>query len=530
MVRVRFAPSPTGFLHIGGLRTCLFNYLFAKKNKGKFILRIEDTDRERYVEGATENLIRTLHRVGLKYDEGPVLIELSKISNSVQIKDKGKYGPYIQSRRLHIYQNLAQKLIDEGYAYYCFCTPEELEKMRQEQIAKKIAPHYDERCRKLSQAEINQKLRSGCPYVIRLKVPEVGTIKFKDLIRGEIEFDLSKIDDQVLVKSDGWPTYHLANVIDDHLMNITHVIRGEEWLPSMPKHLLIYQAFGWQPPQFAHLPLLLNPDRSKLSKRQGDIAVEEYLAKGYLPEALLNFIALLGWSPDTNQEIFTLKELIKQFSIEKIQKAGAIFNREKLDWINGYYIRKMNINNLTQLCIPYLVQAGLIEPLKNQKSTRSSDRVPRSNDRIKYQIIKTKEIVEFKWLKKIVALEQERLKRLDEIREKTQYFFADQIEYNPTILIWRKMTNETVKDNLNLVKQELEKLPKNKFTTKNIQNKLNLLAKNYGTGEIFWPFRVALTGLEASPPPAEIAEILGKEKTLKRIENAINKINKLKIS
>lgn len=527
MVRVRFAPSPTGFLHIGGLRTCLYNYLFAKKNKGKLILRIEDTDRERYVEGAVENLIRVLEAIGLEYDEGPILRcklinKKCKIGEEI-LEDKGKYGPYIQSRRLHIYQNLAQKLVDDGYAYYCFCTPEELEKMRQEQIAKKLPPCYDERCRKLTEKEVALRLRSsrpssgqvGASYVIRLKVPEQGILKIKDLIRGEVEFDLSTVDDQILLKSDGWPTYHLANVIDDHLMGITHVIRGEEWLPSLPKHLLIYQAFGWKPPQFAHLPLLLNPDRSKLSKRQGDIAVEDYLAKGYLPDALLNFIALLGWNPDTNQEIFSLKELIKQFSLEKIQKAGAIFNREKLDWMNGYYIRKMTINKLTEKCIPYLIQNSLIE-IFSQKSNKVQN--------CQFRIIETNEIVNFKWLKKIIALEQERLKRLDEIGERTKYFFVNQLEYDPLILIWQKMSKKDVSNNLNFIKQVLEKLSKNKFTTKNIQNALNFLAKKYGTGEIFWPFRVALTGLKASPPPAEIAEILGKEKTLQRIEEAINKL------
>ena len=530
VIRVRFAPSPTGYLHIGGLRTCLYNWLFAQKNKGKLILRIEDTDRERYVEGATEGLIKTLKLMGLKRDEGPILPKGQKnfqfpISN---FQYKGKFGPYLQSQRLQIYQNLALKLVEAGHAYYCFCTPQELEAMRQAQTAQKLPPIYNRHCRNLNKEELKRRLQAGQPYVIRLKVPEQESppspnglrrtsIKFKDLIRGEVEFDLKTVDDQILIKSDGWPTYHLANVIDDHLMGITHVIRGEEWLPSGPKHLLIYQFLGWQPPKFAHLPLILNPDRSKLSKRQGDVAVEDYLAQGYLPEALLNFIALLGWNPDTNQEIFTIKDLIKQFSLEKIQKAGAVFNREKLDWINGRYIRKMSVRDLTIKCLPYLVQAGLIMPLNPKFEIRNSKQISKS----KFQIPETGEIVDFKWLTKIVALEQERLKRLDEIAERTKFFFVDKLDYDPKILIWRKMTAESAKQNLILVKNELEKLSAGKFKIKNIQEILNDLAKKQGAGEIFWPFRVALTGQQASPPPAEIAEILKKEKVLKRIETAL---------
>jgi len=513
MVRVRFAPSPTGFLHIGSLRTALYNFLFARKNKGKFILRIEDTDIKREIPGAVENLIRILNLVGLKYNEGPFLFEATE-KKPARIIQKGKYGPYLQSQRLYIYQNFAQKLVDHDKAYYCFCSAETLEKMRQEQMAKKLPPMYDERCRKLNKSEIDKKIRERTPYVIRLKVPEQGIIKFKDLIRDEVEFDFKNIDDQILLKSDGYPTYHLAVVVDDHLMKITHIIRGEEWLPSIPKHLLLYQALGWQPPKFAHLPLLLNPDRSKLSKRLGDVAVEEYLAKGYLPEAILNFVALLGWNPGTDQEIFSLKQLIKEFSLKKIQKAGAIFNRQKLDWMNGYYIRKMKIDKLTKKCIPYLIQVGLIQFLISKQISKS-----------KFQISETKEIITPDWLKKIVGLEQERIKKLSDLAELADFFFKDKLDYDPQILAWKKMNKEDIINNLSLIKNKLEKLPEKLFKKEKIQDLLNELAKKQESGQIFWPFRVALSGKKASPPPSEIAEILGKKKTIKRTEEAIGLLN-----
>jgi len=477
MVRVRFAPSPTGYLHVGGLRTYLYNWLFAKKNKGKIILRIEDTDRQRLVEGATENLIKILKRIGLPWDE----------------------GPFIQSQRVGNYRNLAQKLVEQGHAYYCFCTTEELNEMKNKQIADKQAPQYDRRCRNLTQAEALEYLRAGKPHVIRLKVPERGIIKFNDLIRGQIEFDLKNIDDQVLLKSDDWPTYHLANVVDDHFMKITQVIRGEEWLPSTPKHILIYQAFGWEIPEFAHLPLLLNPDHSKLSKRQGDVAVEDYLGQGYLSKTLINFLALLGWNPGNDQEIFSLKQLTKKFSLKKIQKAGAIFDRKKLDWLNGYYLRQLPINKLTKICQPYLIESGLI---------------------------KEKEY-SFKKIKSIVKLEQERLKKAGEIKELTKFFFQKELEYDARLLAWKQNTLEQTGVNLRKIKEELQNISSNCFQVKKFIKKLNGLAKERGNGEIFWSLRVSLSGEKTSPPPEQIAKILGKEKTLKRIEQAIEKLRKI---
>ncbi len=513
-------------------------------------MRIEDTDRARYVEGAAENLIKTLKAVGLSWDEGPFM---NMEHGTWNMEQKGEFGPYIQSQRIGTYRNLAQKLVDNGRAYYCFCPQERLKKLRREQLEKKMPPMYDGRCRELTEKKIEEKIRQGIPYVIRLKVPRdfiphhskkgegpkttLGFttpegIVFKDLIRGEIKFNYQNIDDQILLKSDSWPTYHLANVIDDHLMNITHVIRGEEWLPSTPKHILLYEAFGWKVPQFAHLPLLFNPDKSKLSKRQGDVAVEDYLAKGYLPEVLLNFIALLGWNPGTSQEIFTLRELIKSFSLFQVQRAGAVFDREKLDWMNGYYIRKMKLDKLTRRCIPYLVKSGLIKGVENKKLPPKAD--PPLAEKIKnkkyilktqkFRIIKTKEIVNFIYLKKIVALEQERLKRLDEIGELAGFFFIEKLEYRPELLQWKKMSAARIKNNLTETQIILGKIPSRQFQTKKILDSLAGITKKLGTGEVFWPLRTALTGRKASPPPEEVAEILGKKKVLERIEKAIVKL------
>jgi glutamyl-tRNA synthetase len=328
-----------------------------------------------------------------------------------------------------------------------------------------------------------------------LKVHLKGKIKFKDLIRGQVEFDLQTIDDQVLLKSDGWPTYHLANVIDDHFMGITHVIRGEEWLPSTPKHILIYQAFNWPIPEFAHLPLILNPDHSKLSKRQGDVAVEDYLAQGYRPQTLINFLALLGWNPDNDREILSLKEIKKSFSLSQIQKAGAVLNRKKLDWLNGYYIRQIPLKKLTQLCLPYLIQSGLIKENK----------------------------YDFKKIKKIIALEQERIKKLSEIAELTNFFFK-KLDYPPQLLAWKKMSVEEIKENLFKIKNCLEKIPQSKFKSKYILSQTKKIGEKQGMGEIFWPWRVSLSGKKNSLPPEQIAAVLGKEETLNRIQEAINKL------
>lgn len=494
-VRVRFAPSPTGFLHIGGLRTALYNYLFARKNGGDFILRIEDTDRERSVEGGIENIISTLRNCGLEYDEGPEV--------------GGKFGPYIQSERLKIYQTYAKELLEKGAAYYCFCTREELEKEREKQAKAGLPTKYSGKCLKLNKKEIEKKLKDGTAHVARLKVPEKGNTIFEDIIYGKIEVKNSSIDHQVLIKSDNFPTYHLANVIDDHLMKITNVIRGEEWLPSTPKHILLYAAFGWELPKFAHLPLLLNSDRSKLSKRQGDMAVEDYLKKGYLPEALLNFVALLGWNPSGEHEIYSIKELTKSFDLKSVNKAGAVFNLEKLDWMNGEYIRKKVLSELTELCLPYFINAGFLE--KERKSLK---------------IKETGERISKGWLKKIIALEQERMKKLGEAPLLSSFFFEESLNYPADSLVWKKSDKKETKKILEKLSEFLVSLPAKKFNKKNLEEDIKkwLEKEGIGTGNALWPMRTALSGLTASPPPFDIAEILGKEKTLKRLNEAAQKL------
>ncbi len=324
--RTRFAPSPTGYLHVGGLRAALYNYLFARRQSGTFILRIEDTDQTREVPGAVENLINIFEWTGLDFDEGPHV--------------GGAFGPYIQSERIEIYREHTEKLAAKGAAYPCFCSAGRLESMRAEQNARGVPPMYDRLCRSLSKDEAGSRMAGGEPHVWRMAVPARETVAVQDLIRGRVEFASETIDDQVLVKSDGFPTYHLANVVDDHLMQISHVIRGEEWLPSAPKHVLLYEAFGWEPPQFAHLPLILNADRSKMSKRTGDVAVEAYREKGYVRDALLNFVALLGWHPADDRELFSVDELVREFSLDRVQKAGAVFDVSKLRWMSAEYIKR----------------------------------------------------------------------------------------------------------------------------------------------------------------------------------------------
>lgn len=501
-IRVRFAPSPTGYLHIGGLRTALYNYLFAKKNKGKFILRIEDTDQARSVERGIEKIIEILEKVGLQYDEGPIL-------KKGKIAEIGKLGPYIQSKRLKIYKKYVDELIEKGEAYYCFCTSEELKKMRAEQINRKEPTKYDGRCRNLRKEEVEKKLKEKIPYVIRLSVPKQGETDFIDIIRGHVSFENKLIDDQVLLKSDGFPTYHLANVVDDHLMGITHVIRGEEWLSSTPKHILLYKAFGWNIPAFAHQPLLLNPDKSKLSKRQGDVAVEDYLKKGYLVEALFNFIALLGWNPTADREVFEMDELIKEFELGNINKAGAVFNTEKLDWLNGYYIRALSLKKFTEFCVPYLEESKLIK-----KSGK------------KFEIINTKEKVGFDWLEKALNLEQKRVKTLSEIPFLTEFFFKKALKYDSNLLVWKKTGKSAAKNNLKKLSDFLNEVNKKDFEENKLEQKIKqfIVKENLGVGDALWPMRVALTGREKSPGPFEVACVLGKEKTLKRIGSAIKRL------
>jgi glutamyl-tRNA synthetase len=486
------APSPTGFLHVGSLRTALFNFLFARKNNGTFIMRVEDTDKARTVPGALDEIVHTLSNFGLSPDEG-----MYWDAENRNVKEKGGFGPYLQSERQATYAQYAQLLIAKKAAYYCFCEPARLEQLRKEQEAKKLPPKYDKLCLNLTPQEIQQKFNDGEPSVIRLNVPADQRVRFTDLVHGEIEISTNDLDDQILLKSDGYPTYHLAVVVDDYMMKITHVIRGDEWIPSTPKHILLYAAFGWESPKFIHLPLLLSKSRKKLSKREGDVAVNQFLEQGYLPQALLNFVVFLGWNPKTEQEIFTLNEMIEQFSIEKINKAGAIFDLEKLDWINGLYIRKMDLPTLVEKAWPYLIQSGvLVGDYPKQ------------------------------FLEKIVALEQGRLKKLSEIGERIKYFFHEP-QYYPGLLVWKKTSLETIKQNLEKLSQMINNLEPNAFNKEELEKRIKgwVSENKMIAGEVLWPLRVALTGQEASPGPFEIMDALaslpnGKEIILNRIKKA----------
>ncbi len=472
-VVTRFAPSPTGYLHVGGLRTALYAYLFARQNKGKFILRIEDTDQKRYVEGAVESLQNALKFFDLNWDEGPIF----------------------QSHRTAIYQKYAQQLLESGKAYRCFCTSEELDAMREQQAKLKIAPKYDRRCLELAPEKTAEKLAAGIPFVIRQLIP-YKDIDFLDTIRGDMHFHGKDIDDQVLIKSDGLPTYHLANVVDDHEMEVTHVIRGEEWLPSTPKHLWLYEAFGWTPPIFAHLPLLLNPDRSKLSKRQGDVAAEDFVAKGYLKEAMINFIAFLGWNPGTEEEIFSLEDLVKRFSLDRVQKAGAVFNLEKLDWLNAHYLRAKTTKELTDLILPLL-----------QKESWYSDALPQKFSEAQKE--------------KILSSVQLRMKTLLDGPTMLRPFLLDTLDYKRELFFSEKMKVDeaTVKLALENAIPALEALD-NYDEEETIKAALVAVIEKLGlkNGQVLWPLRVALTNEEYSPGVFELCRLMGKELTLKRLK------------
>lgn len=473
IIRTRFAPSPTGYLHIGGLRTALYTYLFAKQNRGQFILRLEDTDQKRLTPDAAKAIYDGLKWAGLNYDEGPDV--------------GGPYGPYIQSERLDIYKKYANELIEKQKAYYCFCDEKTLTEMRAEQIAGKSAPKYDRRCQKLTAEKIKEKLQAKIPYVIRLKIPDNRLIEFNDLVRGKIAYNTNDLDDQILLKTDGFPTYHLALAIDDHLMAITHVTRTEEWLPSTPKHILLYEYFGWTPPQWAHLPLLLNLDKSKMSKRRGDVALENYIKKGYLPEAIINYLAFLGWNPGTTEEIYSLEKLLRDFKLEKVHKAGAIFNPEKLDWYNSHYLRQISQEKLLSIIRPYL-------PPNNRFN----------NDQ----------------LQKMLTLEQERSRNLAVMAESINFYFQLPT-YDKNILKWKEMTNEELRKSLAHSQKILEGLPKENFNKETIAAIMLKEAANYkNRGELLWPLRVALSGQKNSPPPFDIAEILGLNESLNRIKFA----------
>ncbi len=482
-VRLRFAPSPTGYLHIGGLRTALYNYLFAKGNNGKFILRIEDTDQGRYVEGALENLIQSLEWSGIEYDEGVYLQE------DGSIVQKGDYGPYIQSERLGTYRKYVDQLIDSGHAYYCFCSRERLDSVREEQKINGLVPKYDGFCRNVTKEEAEERIANGEEYVVRLKLPRDYDIKFHDLVRGDIVINSDDSDDQVLLKSDGFPTYHMAVVVDDHLMEITHIVRGEEWLSSTPKHVYLYEALGWDEPVYVHLPTVLNKDRQKLSKRHGDVSVDDFKERGYLKEGLINYLALVGWSPETNQEILSMDELIEQFSFERVARTGGIFDKDKLDWVNAHYMRELSIEELTEGSIPYLKEAGYID-----------DEFVQENE---------------EWLHLLLETIQESLHRLEEVTEKVGFIFDDFKVEEDSLEV---LKGETVPELLQGIKEELEDVDEIDIEyasgfMKKIQKRTGIKGKN-----LFMPSRVALTGVSRGPEFANVLVLLGKERILERIE------------
>ncbi len=504
-VRVRYAPSPTGYPHVGNIRTALFNWLFARHNGGSFIVRIEDTDVARSVEGAVEAILDALRWLGMDWDEGPEV--------------GGDYGPYFQSQRLGKYQGFARQLVEQGDAYHCYCSLERLAEMRAEQARRKQPPGYDRRCRDLSQSEIASCRLENKNPVVRFKFPTEGKTTFTDMVRGEVTFENARIDDFVLMKSDGYPTYHLASIVDDHLMEISHVLRAEEWLSSAPRHLQLYQALGFEPPRFAHLPMLLGTDRSKLSKRHGAVSITEYKEQGYLPEAMVNFLALLGWSLDDKTEIISRQELIKNFSLERVSKTAAIFNREKLEWMNGVYIRSFSPEDFIKRATPFL-EEGLPEE------------VPLSDD----------------YVRRIMPLIQERTRTLAEIPGLTDFFFTKQLEYETGLLVGKKMDRESASRALEVAQQELGKLvvlqesatmvlegeqqklgQLEAFDTEVLEAVLRPLAGELGlkTGQLFGTLRVAVTGRTVAPPLFQTMAVLGKERCLGRIREAITSLNRV---
>lgn len=475
-VRTRFAPSPTGYMHIGNLRTALYEYLIAKSQGGKFILRIEDTDQERQVEGAVDVIYNTMRMTGLKHDEGPDI--------------GGDYGPYVQSERMGMYMDYAKELVEKGEAYYCFCTKERLESLKESNAEGAAFAKYDRHCLGLSKEEVQAKLDAGEPFVIRQKMPDSGTTTFSDVVYGDITVENTELDDQILMKADGFPTYNFANVVDDHLMHITHVVRGSEYLSSTPKYNLLYKAFGWEPPVYVHLPAVMRDAHHKLSKRHGDKSFEDLVREGYVVEAIVNYIALLGWSPSGTQEIFSLKELEENFDMAGLSKSPAIFDIKKLTWMNSEYLKAMDFDKYYALAEPKLKEALGDTDLD---------------------------------LKKIAALLQKRLETLNDIPGLVE-FFKTLPEYGTELYTHKKMkTNDEIAlSSLEAALPVLENLAD--WNTTSIHDALMALVGELGikNGQLLWPVRTALSGEPTSPGGAmELADILGKEESLHRIRKGI---------
>ncbi|MGN1133038.1 MAG: glutamate--tRNA ligase [Oscillospiraceae bacterium] len=481
-VRTRFAPSPTGYMHIGNLRTALFTYLIAKQNDGDFILRIEDTDRERYVEGAVDVIYNTLKDIGLNWDEGPDI--------------GGPVGPYIQSERMGMYKEYAEELVKKGEAYYCFCDKERLEEVKAIQEASGITPMYDRHCRNLSEEEIKANLDAGKPYVIRQKIPIEGEITFHDVLYGDITVDCATLDDQILIKTDGMPTYNFANVVDDHLMGITHVVRGNEYLASAPKYNLLYKAFGWDVPEYIHVEHIMKDKQHKLSKRDGDASYQDLIAKGYLKEAVVNYIALLGWAPKGENEIFSLDELVKEFDIQGLSKSPAIFDPMKLKAINAKYIKALDPEKFNEMAVPYIKQSVKREDVD---------------------------------LNEIAGLLQARTEIFTDIPEAVD--FIDSLpEYDISMYTHKKMkTNaENSLESLKAVLPVLEAIDEKDWTIENIHEKVFALIAEKGVknGIILWPLRVAVSGKSFTPGGGiEICHIIGKEDSINRVKKGIEKLS-----
>jgi nondiscriminating glutamyl-tRNA synthetase len=474
-VRTRIAPSPTGPLHIGTARTALFNYLFARKMNGTFIMRLEDTDTRRNKPEYEQGLYDGLKWLGLGWDEGPDV--------------GGEYGPYRQSERTSIYAQHLQVLEEKGAVYPCFCTPEELDIERREQQKAKLTPKYSRKCASLSKEESQKLIDEGKRHTVRFRVPD-KVIKFHDLVRGDVEFDCATIGDFVVVKPNGGYIFHLTNIVDDVTMGITHVVRGEDHLSNTPKHIALGEAMGYGPLQYAHIPLILNPDRSKMSKRKSQTSIATFMEQGYIPEAMVNFLAFLGWSPGEDEDVFSLEELCQRFTLEAVNKSSSIFDQDKLDWLNGCYLRQMPLDELEAKLLLHMPEG-----------------------------------IDLDYFKRIVPLIRERLKVYDEIEEKTSFFFSDNLEYDTELIVAKKQTADESKNALQLLKEKLSSLEE--FSVDGIECELRPLAEELGwkVGPLFMIVRVAVTGSKATPPLFETMKVLGKERCVKRLDQAIEKLS-----
>ena len=483
--RVRFAPSPTGTMHIGGVRTALYNWILARKTGGQFILRIEDTDQSRFVSGATEDIMASLRWLGLDWDEGPDV--------------GGPHGHYVQSERTSLYADAAERLIASGAAYMCDCTPERLDAVRKRQTAARQPPGYDGRCRNRPREELEQSKSDGLAVVVRLRVPDRESLTFKDVVRGDVTFDLSTLSDFVILKSDGMPTYHLAHVVDDFEMQITHVIRAEEWISSTPRHLLIHRGLGIEPPVYVHVPLLLGKDRSKLSKRHGARSVLEYRDEGYLPDAIFNFLALLGWSPGDDREVMSRTEIVESFTLGRILDSPAIFDTEKLEWLNGVYIRDMSDEQLAEAIVPMLERP--------QRDGGLPDSVTRPIDR--------------DYLSTLVPLVHERLKRTSEAAEALRFFFTESVDPDPEMLPARKTTPADAAEALKIALELAEAITP--FEPEHLEHEYRALAEQAGMkpGQLFTPIRVAVTGATFAPPLFDTMAAIGRERCVARMRHAL---------